>query len=236
MVVSRLKRYEDRTQRRRLILSLGGIVAILVFFLIFGIPVLEGFSLLIDKLRGGSAPRQESQTILLAPTLDPVPEATNSALVAVGGRGQAKTTAILYLNDKEAKRITVDEEGTFHVAALEANVGDNTLSAKLTDERGNLSELSNVLTFTVIKDKPILELTSPQDNTTITGDQNTVMVGGKTQEENQVTVNGRLVPVRNGGVFQYAYPLSEGGNILSVVATDQAGNQTTIERRVTYQR
>lgn len=235
MTVSRIRRYEERKLRTRLILAIIGSITIVAFLLIFGLKILVGFSLLVERLKG-SSPTQQTQSLLLAPTLDPLPIATNSATLAVTGTGTPGAIIILYVNEAEAKKLTVPSDGRFTVSAIKVLEGQNTVSAKLTDEKQNLSDLSNVLTVTVKRSPPSLEVTSPAPNATITGDQNKVDVSGKAEEESTVTVNDRFVVVQSDGSFFYTVPLNEGDNVLKVIASDAAGNQTIVERKVTYQK
>lgn len=238
MALSRLRRYSEQQQQKRLTAGLIGIIAILLFLGFFGVKLLIGFSLLIDKLRGGSSnqPAQLTQTLILAPTLNPLPEATNSASITVTGKGQAELTLILYVNELEATKLEVAKDGSFTTPSVSLKDGGNTVSAKLVDANGNLSDLSNVVRTSVKRKPPLLEIQEPSEGSTINGDKKMVTVQGKTDEDVSITINGRFVVIGNNATFQYDYPLDDGANTLSVVASDQAGNQTTIDRHVTYQR
>lgn len=233
MAYSRFRRHQEREQKRRLTLGIIGTVGVLAFLALFGVRILIGFSLLVDKLRGGS-PEQSaiSASLILPPILYPLPEATPSATLTVEGTGQTGATVILYVNEGEAKKTIVTTDGSFRFESVSLIEGINTISAKQKGEGDITSELSNVLTVRVKRTPPALELTAPQDNTTVTGDSNLVRVSGKTEEDASVAINGRFAVVHSDGTFSHDYPLSSGDNTLRVVATDPAGNQTTIERHV----
>jgi len=233
MAMSRLRRFEERRQRRRLVLPVLGILTLLAFLGIFGLRLLVVFSIMIDRLRG-SSPQQQTQTILLAPVLNPIPAATNSAALAVNGIGTAGASVIIYVNESERKKVIISDEGTFFLSPVKLSEGTNTISARITDEKGNASDLSNVLTIFYKKTPPSLDIASPVDGAVISGEPKNVTVSGTTDEQVSVTVNGRLVFVRLDGSFVYEYPLSDGETILTIVATDTAGNQTIVERKVTY--
>jgi bacillopeptidase F len=235
MAFSRLNRLQDRKEKRRLLLAVVGIIAVFTIILLFGVKALIGFSLLVDKLRGGApTASQQSQLIILPPTIDPPPTATNSATISVTGKGQTGFTLILYVNNSEFKRLAVKEDGTFMVPNVSLTNGTNTISAKLTDAKDNVSDLSNIVSVTYGNTPPKLIISDPTDNTTISGDQNTVTVNGMTDDNVTVTINDRMVVIKTDNSFSYNYPLNEGDNILKIVATDTAGNQTTLERKVTY--
>lgn len=234
MAFSRLSRVQDRKDKRRLILAIAGIFGIFILILLFGVKALIGFSLLVEKLRGGSTPAAQLQTIILPPTLNPPTEATNSAAISVTGKGQDGLTLILYVNNKEFTQVSIKKDGTFTVPSVPLADGSNTISAKQTDAKGNLSDLSNIVTVTYGNAPPKLIVSDPADNSTVTGDSNTVTVNGMTDDNVTVTINDRVVVIKTDNSFSYGYPLNEGDNILNIVATDAAGNQTTIQRKVTY--
>lgn len=232
---SRLSRVENRKEKRRLLLAVFGIITIVVLILLYGVKALIGFSLLVDKLRGGpSMTSQQSQTIILPPNIDPPPIATNSATISVTGKGQSGLTLILYVNNNEYQKLPVKEDGTFIVPAVPLSNGSNTISAKLTDAKENISDLSNIVSVTYGNTPPKLTISDPADNAAVTGDLNAVTVNGMTDDNVTVTVNDRMVVIKTDNSFSYSYPLNEGDNIFNIVAIDNAGNQTTVQRKVTY--
>lgn len=238
MAYSRLGRLEEKRQTRRLILSLAGIFVVVLFLFIFGIRMLTGFSVLVENLRpsGPSQQASDSQQILLPPVLNSLPEATNSAMVSLTVRGTSATTIIVYLNEEEYTRETVADDEVVEFHNIKAKEGINTISSKAIGADENASDLSNILTFTVDTRPPLLEVTKPEDGTQIRGESNTVEVSGKTEEDNRMTVNDRFMIVARDGTFTHQYPLTEGNNTLAIIATDPAGNTTTIERSVVYLR
>lgn len=236
MYRSRLGRYQEKILTKRLALSIIGSIAILVFLAIFGLKILINFSLLADRIRGKSAAPSVSPLFIQPPILDSLPSATNSAVLTVSGTGQAKLTVLLYINEKQTKSVTVDDNGVFNIRDVVMNDGLNSISAKLVDDQGNKSDVSNVITVFISKKEPLLEITTPADGTTVTGDTASVIVSGKTDQDNTVTVNDRFVVVQQDGSFAYTFPLSEGDNTLRIVATNIAGNNNAVERKVTYQK
>lgn len=232
---SRLSRLEERKEKRRLLLAIAGIVGIIALVGIFGIKVLIGFSLFVERLKGASpTPAAQNQNVILPPTLDPPPEATNTATISVTGKGQPNLSLIVYLNDAEFKKLSVPTDGKFSINAVPLSDGANTISAKLADDKGNTSDLSNVVTVSFANKPPKLDVNAPGDGITISGDPNTVTVAGDTDDNVTVTINDRVVVVKSDNTFSYDYPLNEGDNILTIVANDTAGNQTKLTRKVTY--
>lgn len=226
---------QERRERQRLLFSTLGIVALIVSLALFGLKILVGFSLLVDRIRGGSPTPSQTQTVLIPPTLNPLPASTNNEKVTITGSGQSAHTLILFLNDKEIKKLTIEENGIFSIPVTLMN-GINTISSKVIDDKGNTSELSNILTVILKKEAPILEISEPADGLTVQSDSNKLTMVGKTEEGASVTINGRFVIVGSDGSFQTSVGLNEGENTLTIVAADTAGNQTVVERKVNYQK
>ncbi len=234
MAISRIARVTESRERRRIFYALAGMVSVLVFLALFGLKILVGFSLMVDRIRGGSPAPSQAQSILLPPTLDPLPQTTNTEDVTVTGSAAITTTLVLFLNDKEVRKLTIGEKGTFSIPLTLAK-GANAISAKLVDEGGNASELSNILTITLKKEAPLLEVSEPTDGQITQGDNGKVTVVGKTEEGASVTINGRFVIVGSDGSFRSSVSLNEGENTLTIVASDAAGNQTVTSRVALWQ-
>ncbi len=237
MLRSRLNRVQEKSARHRIAIGLIGSVALLIFLALFGVKLLIGFSVLVERIRGSTTPLPSSngQTILVPPVLDQLPEATNSATLTVSGTAQAKNQIIIYLNDKEYKRATAGDNGTFQFTDIPVDEGTVTMSAKVTDGKNALSDASNVVTTTIDRTPPKLTVDSPSDNATVNDGTHKVTVTGVTDEDMKVTITGRIVVVKSDGSFTYSMPLNDGANKLEVVSTDTAGNSTTVVRNVTYQ-
>ncbi|MFZ2025105.1 MAG: hypothetical protein WAV51_02410 [Microgenomates group bacterium] len=237
MTYSRLRKFEEKRQERKIFGSLIGIIAIFLFLIIFGLKILTGFSILVDNIRGSSkktTTAAEGQQLILPPELNPLPVATNSASLVITGKGTAGLTAVLNINELDTKDVKVGEDGSFTFTSVPLTEGQNSFSATLTDDKKNISAASDIMTVTYKKSKPTLDITAPSDGTKITGEQNTVTVTGKTEDTNTVTVNGRMAVMKNDGSFSLDFSLGEGDTTLAIIATDLAGNQTKVERKVSY--
>lgn len=234
MISSRLKRFEEKNASRRIAIALIGSIGLVVFFALFGIRILIGFSLLVDRIRGGSAP-QLQEALVLPPVLDPIAEATASATITIHGKALAKGQLIVYVNDSEYKKLAVSDDGTFEVAGIPVEEGNLTVSAKVTDDKNNISDLSNVISSLVDRTAPKLTVDKPENGSTINDGTHKATVQGLTDEDMKVTINGRIAVVKSDGSFTYSMPLNDGENVLIIVSRDEAGNETEVERKVTYQ-
>ena len=235
MVYSRLIRHEERIQRKRLIVALGGMIGLIIFLFMFGLKILVGFSIFVDRMRGNPPQQPQTRELILPPTLDILPQATNSASVALTGKGDPGRTIALYIDDEEPVTLTVQNDGTFSLVKR-LSEGAHTVSAKAKNDKETESVLSNVIRVTIMRQKPELTIASPAYGSRIVGEANTIAVKGKTGPDNMVIVNDRTAVVASDGSFSYTLALSEGDTTIRITATDPAGNQTTLERRVTYQK
>ncbi len=93
-----------------------------------------------------------------------------------------------------------------------------------------------IQTFSInyINKGPNLTVNSPTDNQTFSGGNKTTVVQGTTDTDAKVTVNGFWAIVDDQGNFSYTLPLQNGDNQVNIVATDTAGNTTTVQKSVTY--
>jgi hypothetical protein len=201
---------------------------------VFGFRLFIGFFVFLDRMRGKEPVKESKSALVIPPYIDPLPLATMSGKLVITGRAQANARVIIYVNGEEIKKVTVKDDGTFTASSVNLPEGTHTIQAKTSDAAGNKSEFSNSVVTTIKKRPPLLSITVPNDNTTITGENNLLTVEGKTDEGNDVRINDRYVVVRPDGFFTYPYPLSEGENILSIRAIDRAGNSTELQRTVTY--
>jgi len=237
MVRSRLRNYQDKKERKQIMLILGSMVAIFLFLAIFGVKILVAFSLGVDKLRGSNPKDQQTtQTIIIPPILDPLPEATNTAEIKISGKAKGDVSILLYVNEKQTDKVKLQSDGTFQFSNVTVKEGTNVISAKATDDKNNSSELSEVLSILVMKNKPILDISSPSDNAEITGEKQMTTVTGKTGTDDTITINDRFVVVNSDGSFSYDLALKEGEQTIIITSKDQAGNETRIERKVTFKK
>lgn len=84
--------------------------------------------------------------------------------------------------------------------------------------------------FVKFNSPPALEVTSPQDSFVTTS--NKVNVSGKTDSDATVKINNQLVLVGDDGVFNGQVEIFEGTKEIVVTATNRAGKETTIVRKI----
>jgi hypothetical protein len=109
-----------------------------------------------------------------------------------------------------------------YTSPIQIPEGNVVLSYYGRDTQGN-QEDANALTLKVDTTAPQITVTSPQPGTT-TGSAS-LQVNGRTEAGSSVTVAGVAAQVQTSGDFVATVALSEGPNVLQVIATDLAGNK-----------
>lgn len=231
---SRLKKYSEKKTRKTIILSIIGIIIILYILFRFGIDFLVNFSLFVSGSRNQSNLSTTTNQInfVSAPTLNPLPSATNSAEIIISGGSSKNETIYLYINNSIVDQTQTDEKGSFHFTE-NLEKGNNLISAKA-EYKNNKSSLSDNLNVLFINSSPTLDVSSPQDGESFKKDQNSVNVSGKTDPGVSVTVNGFWAVIDDNNNFSYNLPLQNGDNQIKIIATDQAGNKTEKDLKVNY--
>jgi flagellar hook assembly protein FlgD len=149
---------------------------------------------------------------------------TNESLIIV--TGAVPEGASLKVNGQEA---TVGTDGQFEREVI-LQEGDNILRIEATDDVGNVT--SQEIIVHRKSAAPSLSV-NVEDGTTF--QQAEVQIIGKTDSGATVLVGGQGVTVSSLGEFQTTVKLLNGENLLEVVAQDQAGNTTKLQRRLKFE-
>ncbi len=191
--------------------------------------------LFISNAKDSQETAVKKETVYVTtPILDPTFTATHSATVDISGRIPQKLTVKLYVNDTLVDKITPSKDKTFTFKGVSLEKGTNTIQAKAENDDKKESDFSNTITIDYKNDKPKLTVENPSDGKTFSKDDNAALVTGTTDTGNKVTVNGFQAIVDSEGKFTYNLPLQGGENTIKITATDDAGNTTDMERKVTY--
>lgn len=169
------------------------------------------------------------------PTLSPLPDATFSAQIKVAGIAQSNMQVKLSVNDKQTDTKTTDDNGNFSFDAVPLNKGDNRISV-IAYTPNNTPSQATTANVAFDNTPPQLTITTPQDEANLAGpDQKMLTITGKVDKgDTNVRINNNFVPTSSDGTFSYPTQLQDGSNEFNIVATDQAGNQTTHLLRVHY--
>ena len=233
--LSRLSRFEEKKVYRRILLSILATVILFLSVIFLGVPALVKFSLFLGSLHGTSeTSQQQDNTPPFAPRLEAPYTATNSARITITGYAEASTTLEVFLNNRSLKKILLGKDGQISLPNITLDEGDNKITAISKDTAGNTSQPSDPLTIVYKNKVPVLEINDPQEGQTFSGDNKQITINGITDVGATVTINNRLVLVNDDGSFSYPVSLNNGDNTFNIVSIDIAGNQTTVERKVTF--
>lgn len=199
-----------------------------------------------DQLKIRVLEKSKPTATIVSPTQGSVLGASEQDIVLemsdAGGSGLNETAVVFTVNgESHAGDLSfTDHEGkrraTYHATGL--NDGQNTITFKVTDNDGNVSELATT-TFVVSTTAPSLTVDTPTEGL-ITNSNRLTVTGSTTPGSDAVTIAD--VKVNNASVelsgdstktFSHEVTLTEGKNTITVVSTDSIGKATTVTRHVT---
>ena len=210
----------------------GGALLIITLGILYGPQLLIKLSVGVEHLPGQQGTQTGSdsstgQTYVAPPNLDPLPSATNSASTNITGSALVGQTIRLSLNDNNTDETMTQPDGTFSFNNVSLEKGTNTIKAKAVAKDGSESAFSDLMTISYLSQDPTLTVDQPQDGQHFAHDTATLPVSGKTDSQDNVTVNGFWAIVDDQGNYSYQLPLNDGDTTITVIATDQAGNTST---------
>ncbi len=191
------------------------------------------FTLLSDEdFEGGLMIRAKMEYAMDVPVITNLPELsyTNQDVITIEGRLTADGKANVYVNGE--KITSVDSVNKAFSVQLNLPADENAI--KVSAELNGI-ETEPSATVVVIKDKqaPVLTVTNPIDNAKVNVELIHV-IGNVTDniELSKLEINNNIVVLADDGNFDERVILNQGENIITVKATDLAGNVTTIVRTV----
>ncbi len=232
MINSRLVRMEEKRNIRKVIMFSIGIILVIIGMVTLGIPAIVKMVYVIGERKAGSG--SGNDLIPPAPpTINLQWSATNSAVQKISGFAEPQSQVILTLNGKTVGSIKVGTDGGFSFDNVALTSGKNSLLAIAVDQAGNKSQPSAEADMTYSNQQPKLNVNSPTDRQTFSGDSG-IDINGSVDPGDSLTINDRVVIVGDDGSFDLKWNLSAGDNTLVFVATDDAGNQTRKELVATF--
>ncbi|MGG1676721.1 S8 family serine peptidase [Neobacillus sp. NRS-1170] len=148
----------------------------------------------------------------------------NNENVTIKGMAAPGMDVHIFRNDEDIANGKATADGSFSINAV-LQEGVNTLKAKTITEIGS-TPYSKEIKVIVDKTAPVLEITSPQNNTNINDQVITVTGTAKDDYLDYVDVNGTRADIDSNGNWTVKLMSKEGKNEINVVARDKAGNET----------
>lgn len=230
---SRLITVQEKKHRRQAFIWIFLTFALLVVLVVWGIPTLANLSSLLYDIKGGQKTENVDKLSPAPPLFTSSISATNIAVFTLTGSGEPKSKLIIFHNGKQ-EEIDINEDGSFsHDATLVE--GENTFSGRVRDGSGNESQNSREYSVKYDAVAPELEIIYPVDAQTFQGttEQN-LTIKLKTNEEAEITINGRVVTSLGENEYSFQTKLLEGQNTFNIKTKDEAGNETEKNISLTY--
>ena len=230
---SHISRQVEQQTKNTIIVSTIGSILLIVGLIFLGPRILSSMSLLVQNTDSSASKSSDSDVIVTSPILDPLPISTNSARLVVTGQAQKDRQIKLFVNDTNMGTKDTESDGSFRFTNVKLSEGENDVRAiALAGEKESNSSRSQTVRY--ISKAPSLTVDSPSDNAEVKGGDKKVTVSGKSDPGVQITVNGAYTLSNAEGSFTFTLAISEGDNTVTIIAQDDAGNQTEIVRHVKY--
>lgn len=220
---------------RKAVLLLIGTMLVLGSLFVWGVPVLVKLAVLLGNINSSRRPIDKSDLIPPAPpTILATFEATNSATQTVRGWAEPGASVFLTQNSESLGSVVAKDSGEFLFSSVVLADGKNVFAAVAIDSGGNKSLESVPFSILFSNKLPKLEINTPSDGQTITDKASNIEIKGLTDPGMRLTVNGRVIVVPSDGNFVARYSLAGGENVITLEASDRAGNKTQKTITVTY--
>lgn len=143
---------------------------------------------------------------------------------------------MLFVNGQQSAETVTDSSGLFTFTNVTTSEIAQTIYVKASDSEGNVSEPSKE--YSIYRDNvpPEIEVTSPNNGDNIKSNSRSLVVKGKTEGNSKVSINNQYALVTQEGEFSSLVRLEEGKNKIEIKATDKAGNETTAELNVNFEK
>lgn len=229
---SHLTKTLTKKAKRNIVLVIVGLLLLLGIGLTVGPKLLVQFSLLLERENSQAQQNVKETTAdyIAPPFLNSTFSATNSARLTISGTADNAEKVKVYINGKSSLTANVRSDNTFR-GTVTLTEGDNSIKARSVTSHGTESSFSQSVSILYDNKAPELTLTSPSDGDSFEKDDSPITISGKSENDVVITINSFQAIIDNTGEFSYSLPLKDGGNEITITATDPAGNKT--EKKVT---
>lgn len=223
---SRLAMVEDKKSIKRAYFYIFLSIAAIIFLILFGIPTLVRFAGFVGEIAKSDKPIEVNDTTPPAPPqFDEIPEFTNKGNLEIVGRSESGATIIIRENGNTTE-IVANNEGQFSYT-MKLKKGENSIDAKARDTANNESTQTETHRIIFDDENPEITIDTPTDGSSFYGSgQRQLSIKGSVSEKAYLTINGRLVTLKDDLTFNFTTTLYEGENKFEIIATDSANNET----------
>jgi len=217
------------------LLAIVGLVVLLVVSFVFFAPQVGSFFGLF------SANRNQPDDITIVkpdqPVFSNIPKATKNNSITLNGYTQPGYSVKLFVNGPEVSKVVAGADGIFTFNDIKLIDGQNTIFAKTVDNTNVESDSTNIFNIYVDKEKPKIDIESPKDGDKIKNLDKRITIIGKVSEKSHVKINDKIAILKPDLSFEFLLGVQNEGNVkITIVATDEAGNDNKKEITVNYER
>jgi len=215
---------------KRLKFSLLGIFA----FIFLGIVSLNFFGPQIGAMFGFISVNRnkegpKAKATLNTPSFLDIPNAVKDETITIEGYAREGYNIKLYVNGPSVGEVLVGGDNKFIFENVSLIDGRNTVFAKAVDGQGNESEKSETQVIVVDKEKPKIKIETPKDGDVVKNLNDRVFIKGEISEKATIRINDRLAVQKPDLSFEFLLGVKEGDIVITIEATDEAGN-TEVEK------
>jgi hypothetical protein len=218
----------DKETKKNIFLALFYLfLAFGLVFLIFRFGIITAVKISEWLQKDDKIDANPYETVIPAPQLYPILQATNSATLDLSGYALSNEKVDIFLNHLNVKTFEVDSEGKFE-GQISLSLGINEIFAVTRDKNDNQGSPSKPWEIFYGNRAPDIVIVNPANGTLFKKDPN-IKIEGTVAKTSRVNINGHLAIVDSEGVFSYPVKLNPGENKFKITCSDPAMNQSEIE-------
>lgn len=223
---SRLASVEQKKNIKNAYFYITLSILAIIFLIFLGIPTLVKFAGFVGDVAKSDKPIEINDTTPPAPPqFDQIIEYTNNEKLELTGKSENGATITIRANN-DSSEVVANSDGAFEFI-FNLDKGENTIDAKAKDTSGNESTQTQTYKIIYDNDEPKIEVQSPSDGASLFGSgQRQLSIKGSVNEIVDLTINGRVVALKDDNSFSFTTTLSEGENKFEIKAVDLSGNES----------
>lgn len=227
------KKVDEEITKKTILLGLATVV-VFVLLMVFGLPLLIKFSVVLGDLKNKKTTDVKEKVLPPMPPRIVLPfEATNSSRIAINGLAEKGVTVELLKNDVSVGKSIVNEAGEFVFGDILLDQGESIFTAIAMTDKGGSSESSKEAKILFDDKAPELTMLNPAEESIKVASPDFDVIG-QSEKGVSVTVNGRLAMVDDSGKFKIKLQLNTGKNDVEIIIKDNAGNEVRKKISITY--
>lgn len=214
------------------------IVVFLILYFIFtsGLKMLLNTSIFVANIfnKNEIVPLTKNEDVYGSINIDDVPSATNSAKIIVSGSVVNYNVLRFYINGEKVKEKEIVSSDNFNEEIGDLVKGNNEVYVKALTKDGKNSKKTEIFQVFFNNEKPKLEISEPADN--LKTSKQDLSIKGATDKEIFIKINDFPIVVDANGNWETNIKLKDGDNLITIIASDLAGNTESKIITVNYQK